>query len=315
MALLVGGDSTEREVSLSTGGSMAKALDPALFEVTAYDITREGKTSAPNLVPLAWSQLVSVLVENKFDVVLPALHGGWGEDGTMQSLLNVAGIPFVGSGAHACAIAIDKPLAKAYARDFGITSPQGLFISSLEELDASQVSLPCVVKPAGGGSSVGVAILQEGESDKLLRAVEKALADGSGVLIEEFIAGVEVTCAVLAGKALPVIEIVPMKGEGFYDYEAKYAAGGSDHLIPPQSLDVETQKRIQEAAERVYQVFGCGGVARADFIVPPSGQPYFLEINLLPGMTSTSLVPDAARAVDMSFPDLLDHLIKDALSR
>jgi D-alanine-D-alanine ligase len=331
VAVLMGGDSSERSVSFSSGRAVADALDPQKYLVTCFDVSSTGhrgditradamgRKPRHAIFPVAWDHLVTALYTNGFDVVLPELHGGRGEDGTLQSLLDVAGIPYVGSGARACAIAIDKPLTKAYGREFGVQSPKGFFVESVEELSALEIPFPCVVKPAGGGSSVGVAILHESDQGKLQGAVIAALADGSGVLIEEFIEGAEVTCAVLGegseARALPVIEIVPVKGGGFYDFEAKYASGGSDHLIPPPSLDEATQVRVQQMALKMHRALGCRGVSRSDFIVTGDGEPYFLETNCVPGMTETSLVPDAARAAGISFPELIENLINGALGR
>jgi D-alanine-D-alanine ligase len=244
------------------------------------------------------------------------LHGGRGEDGTLQTLLDVAELRYVGSQARACAIAIDKPLCKAYLREFGIESPRGAFVSSVDELENAQIGFPCVVKPASGGSSVGTSILLSGDAQILQNAVAKALIDGSGALVEEFIEGTEVTCAVWGegaeAKVLPVIEIVPQKGGGFYDFEAKYASGGSQHLIPPR-LDENIQREIQALSLRAHRVLGCRGVTRSDFIVTSAGKPLYLETNTTPGMTETSLVPDAARASGLEFGAMVEKLLEMAL--
>ena len=205
---------------------------------------------------------------------------------------------------------MDKPLAKAYLREMGVQSPRGHFVLDAEELDDA-IPIPCAIKPASGGSSVGTSILKSGTPDDLRRAVARALTDGSGALIEEFIEGTEVTCAVMgegeAATALPVIEIVPQKGGGFYDFEAKYSAGGSDHLIPPRLSD-EVQKQIQAQSLKVHRALGCRGVTRCDWICNDAGL-WFLEINTTPGMTETSLVPDAARAIGLEFPQLVAQLV------
>ncbi|RYD83457.1 MAG: ATP-grasp domain-containing protein [Sphingomonadales bacterium] len=188
----------------------------------------------------------------------------------------------------------------------------------MEDLDEVDIPFPLVVKPAAGGSSVGTSILETGDDSSLRAAVAKALLDGSGALIEEFIAGVEVSCAVLGegekAKALPVIEIVPEKGGGFYDYEAKYSSGGSSHLIPPR-LPEEVQRDIQLLALKAHRALGARGVTRSDFIITPEGKAVYLETNTTPGMTETSLVPDAARAVGIEFPQLIEKLLEMALPR
>ena len=318
----MGGDSSERPVSFSSGRAVADALAGAGYGVTCFDVSNQGyrgdisradamgRRPRHAIFPLAWDHLVTALYTNGFSAIFPVLHGGRGEDGTLQTLLEVGGLPYVGSGARACAIAIDKPLAKAYLREFGIQSPRGHLVLDAEELDDS-IAIPCAVKPASGGSSVGTSILKTGAPDDLRRAVARALTDGSGALIEELIEGTEVTCAVMgegeAATALPVIEIVPQKGGGFYDYEAKYSAGGSDHLIPPRLSD-EVQNQIQAQSLQVHRALGCRGVTRCDWICNDAGL-WFLEINTTPGMTETSLVPDAARAHGIEFPQLVAQLV------
>jgi len=333
VAVLMGGDSSERSVSFSSGRAVAAALDPTKFELTCFDVSSQGdlgdisradamgRKPRHAIFPVSWDHLVTALYTNGFDVVLPMLHGGRGEDGTLQALLSVAGIPAVGSPARACAIALDKTLAKAYAREFGVVSPRGWYITDVAQLDALPAgTLPpaCVVKPNSGGSSVGVTLLRENDPDKLRLAVATALQDGSGALIEELIDGIETTCAVMGegegAKALPVIEIVPVKGGGFYDFEAKYASGGSEHIIPAR-LPEPVLAAIQKQAETVHRAYACRGVSRSDFMISQDGTPYYLETNCLPGMTETSLVPDAARAAGIEFGDLLEKLIAGALQR
>ncbi len=324
VAVLMGGDSSERPVSFSSGRAVADALAGAGYGVTCFDVSNQGyrgdisradamgRRPRHAIFPLAWDHLVTALYTNGFNAIFPVLHGGRGEDGTLQTLLEVGGLPYVGSGARACAIAMDKPLAKAYLREMGIQSPRGHFVTDAEELDDS-IPIPCAVKPASGGSSVGTSILKSGTPDDVRRAVARALTDGSGALIEELIEGTEVTCAVMgeggAATSLPVIEIVPQKGGGFYDFEAKYSAGGSDHLIPPR-LPAAVCRQIQEQSLKVHRALGCRGVTRCDWICNDKGL-WFLEINTTPGMTETSLVPDAARAMGLEFPQLVAQLVAD----
>ncbi len=326
VAVLLGGDSSERSVSLRSGRAVAEALDSQKWNVTCFDVTDTlsieslarpsamGAQPRHPLFPLAWQDLIVSLYTNGFDLVFPVLHGGRGEDGTLQHLLEVAGLPFVGSSARACSIAIDKPLTKAFLSTLGIPSPRGWFLNSTEELKAHDITFPCVVKPAGGGSSVGVSILQS--RDGLESALEKCLSDGSGALIEEWIPGVEVTCAVMGegegARALPSIEIVPKLGDGFYDFEAKYARGGSDHLIPPRIAD-GLQVEVAGMALKAHRALGCRGVTRSDFLVSDERGAIYLETNTSPGMTETSLVPDAARAIGLSFEQLVEGLAMDAL--
>lgn len=328
VAVLLGGDSSERGVSLRSGQAVAQAFDRERFRVTCFDLNDSGSIASlarPSALgqhpllpvfPLAWKDLIVSLYTNGFDLVFPVLHGGRGEDGTLQHLLEVVGLPFVGSPARACSVAIDKPLTKAYLGTLGLPSPRGWFVGSLEELAAQDIAFPCVVKPAGGGSSVGVSILQSAEG--LANAVRASLADGSDALIEEWVPGVEVTCAVMGegegARALPSIEIVPKLGEGFYDFEAKYARGGSDHLIPPRISD-GLQVEVAGMALRAHRALGCRGMTRSDFLVSDERGAVFLEINTSPGMTETSLVPDAARAAGLSFEALVEELAMDALGQ
>lgn len=327
VAVLLGGDSSERSVSLSSGRAVAEALDSQKFDVTCFDVTDTisieslarpsamGHRPRHPLFPLAWKDTIVALHTNGFQLVFPVLHGGRGEDGTLQHLLEVAELKFVGSPARACTVAIDKPLAKAFLSTFGIPSPRGWFVNSLSELKSHDITFPCVVKPAGGGSSVGVSILQTSEG--LEEAVSQALQDGTGALIEEWIPGVEVTCAVIgegdSARSLPSIEIVPKLGDGFYDFEAKYARGGSDHLIPPRISD-GLQVEVAGMALRAHRLLGCRGVTRSDFLVSDERGAIYLETNTSPGMTDTSLVPDAARAAGLSFEELVEGLAMDALN-
>ncbi|PQV63775.1 D-alanine--D-alanine ligase [Abditibacterium utsteinense] len=328
VAVLMGGDSSERSVSFSSGRAVADALDPEKYVVTCFDVSNlghkgdisrsdaMGRKPRHAIFPVSWDHLATALYTNGFDAIFPVLHGGRGEDGTLQTLLEVAELSFVGSQARPCAIAIDKPLCKAYLREFGIQSPRGTFISSVDELDSAEISFPCVVKPASGGSSVGTSILQSGDAQTLRLAVARALLDGSGALVEEFVSGTEVTCAVWGeaenAKALPVIEIVPQLGGGFYDFEAKYASGGSNHLIPPR-LGEDVQREIQRLSLQAHRALGARGVTRSDFIVTGEGKPLYLETNTTPGLTETSLVPDAARAAGMEFSVLVESLLETAL--
>jgi D-alanine-D-alanine ligase len=328
VAVLMGGDSSERSVSFSSGRAVADALSPEKYLVTCFDVSdlghrgdisrsdAMGRRPRHAIFPVAWDHLATALYTNGFDVVFSLLHGGRGEDGTLQTLLEIADLRFVGSPARACAIAIDKPLCKAYLRDFGVESPRGVYLSATEELENSHISFPCVVKPAAGGSSVGTTILQSGDAQSLRNAVAKALLDGSGALVEEFVEGSEVTCTVLGegagAKALPIIEIVPQKGGGFYDFEAKYASGGSSHLIPPR-ISEETQREIERLALLAHRTLGARGITRSDFIVTGAGKALYLETNTTPGMTETSLVPDAARAAGLEFGDLVGKLVEMAL--
>jgi len=336
VAVLLGGDSSEREISFRSGVAMAQALSPQRYNVTMFDVatakTRGESESTRSValgdkprhacLPVEWNQLATTLYTMPFDAVLPAMHGGWGEDGTLQSILDVAGIPYAGSTAHASAIAINKQVCKAFLKDVGLPVPRGVLLNSLEELEEESAAWiqnsPVVIKPNQGGSSVAVTILREPNASKLREAISAALADGSSALVEEFIEGTEVTCATMgegaSTQALPIIEIVPQGDAEFYDFEAKYAPGGSQHLIPPRISD-EASTLIAQYAVQAHRALGCRGVARSDYIVDKNGTPYFLELNTIPGMTETSLVPDAARAAGIGFEKLVETLVDQAVSR
>ncbi len=336
VALLTGGDSSERAVCFATASSVANALDSSRFDVTIFDVSQPQTRAADPyggdralgtrprhvIVGVDWNTLVTQLYMTGFDVVFPALHGGRGEDGTLQALLEIAGVPYVGSGTHACAIAIDKQVCKSFMSGYGIAVPHGRIFWSWEQWQREGDEMrdrPCVVKPNAGGSSVATAIFaQAPEEDAMKNALQAAFDDGSGALVEELIEGTEVTCAVLgageSARALPSIEIVPKDDSSFYDYAAKYQSGGSQHLIPPR-LDGQVLAEIEKCALRAFRALKCRGVARSDYIVRADGTPVFLEINTLPGMTSTSLVPDAARAAGIEFSQLLEQLIQSALDK
>ncbi|MEO6907513.1 MAG: D-alanine--D-alanine ligase [Abditibacteriaceae bacterium] len=336
VAVLLGGDSSEREISFRSGVAMAQALPRDRYNVTMLDVaspsTRaqgdsvqkvaEGIRPLHACLPVEWNQLTTTLYTSAFDVALPAMHGGWGEDGTLQALLSVVDVPFVGSGQHASSIAIDKQVCKAFVATQGIQTPQSQLIADLDHIEdaATQWHKPIVIKPNRGGSSVAITILNDPAKstfeEEFKSAVAAALNDGSAALVEEKIDGIEITAAVLGegdnAEALPLIEIVPHSSGSFYDYEAKYSLGKSSHVIPPR-ISEEVQERIKVAAKKVHTSLGCRGVSRSDFIVTESGEIYFLEINTVPGMTATSLVPDSAFAAGIEFPDLVERLVKSAL--
>jgi len=334
VALLTGGDSSERPVAFLSARAIAEALSRDRFSVAMYDVSEPatraanpslgedvlGKKPSHVIVGVEWNTLVTQLYTTGFDVVLPALHGGRGEDGTLQALLEVAGIPYTGSNGHTSAITIDKAVTKAFLSSLGISTPRGQSFGSWAEVekDSGQItSNACVVKPNEGGSSMATTLFQQAPTAaELRRAVEAALADGSGALIEELIEGVEVTAAVLGegsgARVLPLLEIVP-RGE-FYDFASKYEEGGSQHITPPR-LSEQIQSEITQLALRAHRALGCRGVARSDFIVTPEGQVFLLEVNTLPGMTKTSLVPDAARAAGIEFEALVEMLVLAALDR
>ena len=257
------------------------------------------------------------LLDEPYDVVFLALHGKGGEDGLIQGVCETLGIPYTGSGVLASALAMDKGRAKTFYRSCGIPVAASVSISCGESWSvdavAEAIGFPCVVKPVDDGSSLGMSIVRE--AAELPQAVEEVMGRGQDVLVEAFVDGVEITVPVLGNddpEVLPVIEIVPH--DAFYSYEVKYVANGADHIIPAR-LDPEVYARAQEYAVRAHKALGCAGESRSDFIVTKEGVPVILETNTIPGMTQTSLLPDAARVAGYSFPEVCARLIGYALER
>lgn len=301
VALLSGGVSAEREISIKTGKMIAKNLDRGKYQVFLFD-------PAKDLI-----KLVSAIERKKIDLVFPALHGPGGEDGTIQGMLEILRVPYVFSGVLASALAMDKDMTKKILRREKIPTPRHTTFSKNNHISLKKIKFPCVVKPLMQGSSYGVAIV-EGPG-RLKRAIKKALEFNGRVMIEEFIEGREITCAVLGNKnplALPLIEIKP-KISQFFDYKAKYEAGGSEEICPAP-LEAIISKRIQALAIKTHLALGCRGVTRTDLILHGS-RPFVLEINTIPGMTETSLVPQAAAKAGLGFSKLLDKLIELAMEK
>lgn len=290
--VLYGGKSAEREVSLVSGAAVAQALKSKGHEVTLLD---------------AVDDFLMQVAAQKPDVVFNALHGKWGEDGCVQGALELLNIPYTHSGVTASAVAMDKPMTKQLVGAHGVKSPEGIVCSVAETRAIDTVMHALVVKPVDEGSSVGVCILrQEGDT------VPADWADEDQVLVEEFIPGRELTVAVMGDRALAVTEIDTSRT--FYDYEAKYAHGGSQHTIPADIPDL-LREIVMEWAVTAHQVLGCRGVSRSDFRYDEEqGRLAFLEINTQPGMTPTSLVPEQAEHVGISFADLCDWMIQEALT-
>lgn len=302
VALLAGGKSGERDISLASGEGAKEALLEAGFPITVFD-------------PANKEDLIE-LVRGDFDVAFLALHGKFGEDGTIQGFLETIGLPYIGPGIWSSATAIDKPKAKRCYQRAGIPTPRSLMLDS-EHIDIpkiiEEVGSHCVVKAATEGSALGV-YLCEGE-EEIAAAIEKVFTVDSCAFVESFIQGDEFTVAVLGNEdayALPVIKIVP--SHEFYDFESKYAVGGSQHICPAPLPEDET-KRIMELAVAAHKTLECRGVSRSDVIRDAEGNFWVLETNTIPGMTATSLLPDAARAAGMSFAELCVKLVSYALER
>lgn len=297
VVVLKGGWSPEREVSLNSGAAAAGALREAGYDVYEIDADRE---------------LGARLAEAQPDAVFNALHGQWGEDGCVQGLLEVMGIPYTHSGVLASSLAMDKQRAKAVFEDAGIPAPQGKIVSRAEAASGGVMKAPYVIKPNAQGSSVGVFIIREGDNRPPEQLTSKEWALGEDVLVERFIPGRELTVAVMGDRALCVTEITTALA--FYDYEAKYAAGGSKHVLPAD-LSADVTERCLDLSLRAHQALGCRGLSRADFRYDETAegeQLYCLEVNTQPGLTATSLAPEQAAHLGVSFADLCAWMVEDA---
>jgi D-alanine-D-alanine ligase len=297
VTVLMGGVSTERDVSLRSGAAAAKALGEAGYTVTQVDAGRD---------PAA---LAAAITATSPDVVFNALHGRFGEDGCVQGILDLMGIPYTHSGLLASAAAMDKNFARLLFQSAGIPVPEGRLVHRGET--GEPMPRPYVVKPVNEGSSVGVYIVRDGDTRSPL--VEWPF-DADQVLVEQFIPGRELTVAVMGDRALGVLEIT--SDRGFYDYEAKYAPGGSRHLMPAP-LPPEDYAESMRLGLLAHKVLGCRGVSRADLRYDdtrPAGTPrlFMLEVNTQPGMTATSLVPEIAGHTGISFPELVGWMVENA---
>ena len=296
VAVLMGGWSAEREVSLRSGKACADALSRVGYRVSAIDAGRD---------------IATVLAETKPDVALNVLHGRPGEDGTLQGVLEILGIPYSHSGVLASALAMHKVYAKALFRAADIPVAEDLVASRFDAGKRHLMPPPYVVKPIAEGSSVGVFIVTEDHPHPPQELYRDDWAFGEQVLIERYIPGKELTCAVLGDRALDVIEIEP--ATQFYDYEAKYASGGSRHVLPAQILP-NVYQDVRKLALAAHSALGCRGVSRADFRYDDrgTGKLVCLEINTQPGMTETSLVPELAAHAGITFDELVRWMVEDA---
>jgi D-alanine-D-alanine ligase len=297
VALLMGGWSAEREVSLSSGTECAEALEGEGYRVTRVDAGRD---------------LAEVLTKLKPDAVFNALHGRWGEDGCVQGLLEVLGLPYTHSGVLASSIAMDKALTKRMVAEAGVPVAEARAVTIAEALADHVLPPPYVAKPIAEGSSVGVVIVDRGQNRPPQQIASIPVTRDGHIMIERFIPGRELTCATINGRASAIIDIVAADHLVFYDYEAKYAPGGSKHILPAQIPD-HVARAIQTHTLASHVALGCRGVSRCDFRWDDvRDELIFLEINTQPGMTPTSLVPELAQHQGMSFGQLVAMLVEDA---
>jgi D-alanine-D-alanine ligase len=302
VAVLKGGTSAEREVSLVSGAACAAALREAGFKVSEIDVTSDV------------GALLRALGKPRPDVVFNALHGRWGEDGCIQGLLELLRLPYTHSGVMASAIAMDKQMTKHLVAAHGVTSPEGIVLRREDLLKGEPMERPYVIKPLREGSSVGVRIVPVGDNRPLFEGTDWAESDD--LLVERFIEGRELTVSVMGDRPLAVTEIRPR--QGFYDYTAKYTDGKADHLVPAP-LPKSVTAAALDSARRAHEALGCRGVSRSDFRYDDTrvkngdaGELYFLEVNTQPGMTPLSLVPEQAAHLGISFSQLCTWIVENA---
>lgn len=334
IAVIFGGISTERNVSLTGGKAVIKALKEKGHDILPIDpafgadcLISDDELINPSVMPTleelkkySPKLLIDCVNSKHFDEVDAAfivLHGKYGEDGTIQALLELRGIPYTGSNVKASSISIDKISSKMMFIAAGIPTPQFMVVSPknyhnyefFEEI-RDTLGKDIVIKPNDQGSTIGITILDSGNLDDIHDAIVEASKYSKYVLVEQFIDGREITAGIVGGEALPIIEIVPESG--FYDYEHKYSKGKTEYVCPAEISDDITEF-TQNVALSVYQAIGCSGFSRVDFRLDEDGQPYCLEINTIPGFTETSLVPKAAAEVGIDFPELCERIIEIAL--
>jgi D-alanine-D-alanine ligase len=336
--VLMGGTSAERDVSLSSGEAIVQALKDVGHRVLALDaaqgqklLSDDGKylpggvkQKPPDVAELERKSKQAALEAihsfdfSDVDVVFLALHGGQGEDGTIQALLDLTGKPYTGSGVLASALAMDKAMSKKIFEQEGIRTPEWFLIDDFDPSNTPLISkrienefgFPCVVKPNNQGSTVGLTVVNDKKD--LRKALECARDYSSRILVERYIAGRELTVGVLGDMPLPVVEIIPE--HGIYDYECKYTHGKSNYICPAE-ISEEKSKEIQAVGLKAFVALGCEGYARVDFRYGEDEELYCLEVNTLPGMTSLSLVPMGAKALGIDFPQLVDRIARLALRK
>lgn len=302
--VLMGGVSPEREISLRSGKAAAAALRERFEHVTELDLTPES---------------LPVLVEEKPDVAFIALHGVLGEDGALQGLLEWRGIPYTGPGVAASALCMDKITTKMILRECGVATAPFLALSPDEDAKEAasralaELGLPLVLKSCRQGSSIGTAIVRCAE--EAAPTLRELFALGDPVLAEKFLSGTELSIPVLGNDALTALPVIEIVADGeFYDFESKYTPGKSRHVIPAR-ISPAVEEKAKELAFRSFRATGCRGIARVDLMLDGTGEPFVIELNTIPGMTETSLVPDAARHAGMSFGELAERLVDLALEK
>ena len=297
IALLYGGYSREREISIKSGKAVEKALSQLGYTYKVFDIIERDK-------------FIKEILEYKPDLAFIVLHGKGGEDGTIQAILEFLGIPYTGSDMKTSVIAMDKVLTKMYLKNFGIPTPDWIFFTEEKEALNYRLDFPLVVKAPTEGSSIGVYIVNNQQEYE--NAVKEVFDLDDKVLIEKFIKGRELTVSILDDEVFDIVEVVV--SEGFYDFNNKYITGKTQYICPAQ-LDKDVYKSIQGLGHKVYKLLNCKGPARVDIILGNDNNPYVLEVNTIPGMTEFSLLPKAASAKGITFNQLVEKIIKNSLKR
>lgn len=296
IGVLAGGTSAEREVSLKSGNAVLKALTGLGYDTVFID---------------ASGSICEKIAENKIEAAFIALHGGHGENGSVQGLLDIMGIPYTGSGVMASAIAMDKEASKKIFLYHGINIPHFKIFSQRDmPLKKEDIEMPCVVKPAAEGSSIGVNIVKT--LDGLDAAVDEAFKYCDKIIIEEYIKGKEIQIGIVGKRALGGVEVRPSLE--FYNYEAKYTPGMTQYILPPE-IDDELYEDLKAVALNAHEALGCEGATRVDLILDEGGKAYVLEVNTIPGLTETSLLPKIARLSGMDFPALIEEMLRLAVKR
>ncbi len=294
IGVLMGGISAEREISLRTGEAIIKALRGRGYDVCPIDVSYD---------------VAGRLISEQIRVAFIALHGRFGEDGTVQGMLEIMRIPYTGSGVLASALSMDKIMSKRVFATHGIPTPASNILQATEganeALEKLDFPFPIVVKPASEGSTLGVVIVHD--KDGLVQAIEGAREYDHRLLLEEYIEGKEIPLSVLNGQPLPIIEIAPKSG--FYDYHAKYTKGETEYILPSR-IPSKTYEEAEQAGLEAYKALGCEGCARVDMMTGEKGEIFVLEVNSMPGMTETSLVPKAAHFAGVDFPELAERILR-----
>lgn len=346
LALLMGGPSVEHQVSLSTGQNILTALDMKKYNVLPIVINHQGEwlfakdylparkitpkeaqkiSQAQDFLPFLGMAAIRHLKKQRPDVVFIALHGEYGEDGTIQRLLAAANLTYTGSGILASALGMDKPKSLTLFQQHHLLVPDYITLEMTQWPDhkdrllrqiSQKFKYPLVIKPTNRGSSLGVTIAANLKT--LVRGIEDAFDASGTIMVQEYIKGREVTCGVLGQEpyvlALQPTEIIPLMGHRFFNYQAKYTLGATKEITPP-NLPPKIIQNIQEVALKTHHILDCRGMSRTDMIITPRQQIYVLELNTIPGMTKTSLLPQAAKAVGISFSEMLDRIITAALKK